>query len=80
MPYTNTYISQVKASADSKLALRAYSNFLKRLYGMAIDKCSNVKKLLLLKFALDSWDNTSGATNVLSGKQLNNVIRMLEKA
>lgn len=79
MPYTNTYINQVKATADSKLALRSYSGFLKRLYGMSMSTCLNIKELLLLKFTLDSWDNNPGTLNTLSETQLTKVIRTVNK-
>lgn len=75
MPYKDTHIDQAKAAVDSKLALRSYSDFLKRLYGMSMAACSATQKLLLLKFALYSWNNTSGATNVLTELQLTKIIR-----
>lgn len=71
-------VQQVQATVESKITLQAYSRYLKDLYGMR-DYCREnvVGALLLLRFALENWDNRPGATNYYSQYGLNNIIKRI---
>lgn len=78
--YSAMQIQQVRATANQKLALESYSDHLRTLYGVRDGcGCNKVPILLLLKFAIDSWDIRPGAVNHFTEAQLNNMVRILNK-
>ena len=73
-------IQQHRATADSKLTLHAYSDYLKRMYSMVnICGCNKINVLLLLRFAISKWDARTGAVNPYSFAQLEGMVRTLNR-
>lgn len=76
--YSSIQVQQVQATVEAKITLQAYSTYLKNLYGMRNYCCENaLGALLLLRFALENWDNRPGATNPYSQYGLNNIVKRI---
>jgi hypothetical protein len=72
-------INNAYATGLTYLSNLVYNRFAYDVYGMQYKKNSTNKKLLLLLYALQSWSNKEGATNILTTHQLicvmNNILK-----
>lgn len=73
-------IQQHRATADSKLSLQTYSQYLKKRYSLAdYCGCNKINILLLLRFAISKWDVRPGAVNPYSATQLEGMVRVINR-
>lgn len=57
----------------------SYNKFAKELYSLQSEATDDDDKLLLLLYALNSWDNRPGAVNIITTQQMLNIMDTISK-